>query len=136
VIYGEDLMPGAWLAVGATGWALCNAIENVTLSSAGVGVIAHGTLSAAVVGADGTYATEGTHSAILARGHSRAPRPGEWHALRLAVKNDTARAWLDGVPLFDGVGVAGRVPAQGFTGFGTGDWGQFVLFDDFKASTI
>ena len=108
VIAGEDLMPGAWLALAPGGaWTLYNAIANV---STPVGVLAHGSSPV-------------------------APIANAWHTLRLAVTAlGSASASIDGASLFAGVGVQGSVPPTGFVGFGTGTWGQHVLFDDFAVT--
>ena len=105
VITGEDLMPGAWLSLNATGsWVLYNAIANVSTS---MGVLAQG------------------QSSI-------APTIGSWHSYRLSVIDDHVSAEIDGVSLFSGLDVQGVVPPSGFVGFGTGSWGQYVEFDNFR----
>lgn len=105
VITGEDLMPGAWLSLNATGaWALYNAIANV---STAVGVIARGQAPV-------------------------APAVGTWHAYRLSIVGGRASASIDGSPLFSSLAVEGLVPPSGFVGFGTGTWGQYVEFDNFR----
>ena len=105
VISGEDLMPGAWLALNASGaWALYNAISNV---STAVGVLAHG--QAPVV-----------------------PVVGPWHAYRLSIIGGHASAAIDGAVIFEGLALEGLVPPSGFVGFGTGSWGQYCEFDNFR----
>ena len=106
VITAEDLMPGAWLSVGAGGWALHDAIVNVTTSR---GVLAQGALA-------------------------RPPLPGEWHTLRLVLARGALAAYYDGAALVTGVATTGRVPDTGFVGFGTGAWGQHVDFDRFNVT--
>ncbi len=111
VIAGEDLMPGAWLALSGNSWWLWNAIANVTGGASG-------------------------EEGLLARGALAAPiAAGEWRTARLAVSAAGAlSAWLDGAPLLEALPVQGDVPATGFVGFGTGTWGQYVDFDDFKVA--
>lgn len=109
VISGEDLMPGAWLALGgagAPGWTLYNAIANVS-----------------------------TSTGVLARGPAPALAPGEWHTVRVAVTAaDELSAWLDGAPLFAALDVHGAVPPTGFVGIGTLDYGMYVDFAGFSVA--
>jgi galactosylceramidase len=109
VITGEDLMPGAWLQVGSGAWALYNAIANVSSAN---GLVAQGALPGG------------------------GAAPGTWHRLRLVVQRDAAAGFFDGAQLFAGVGVAGKVPENGFVAIGTGTWGQYVLFDNFNTSAL
>ena len=117
VITGEDLMPGAWLAVCSAGggrWGLYNAIANV---SAGCGGQA---------GAGGCLG-----AGAIAGGLA----PGQWHALELRVSAaGAASAALPGGAgaLFEGLPLGASVPAHGFVGLGTGDWGMYVQFQDFS----
>ena len=118
VITGEDLMPGAWLALcgGAGQWGVYNAIANVSAACGGT------------VGAGG----------VLARGAMQALQPGTWHRVALTVAGSQAAATLDGGGggLFQGldIGPATGVPLNGFAAIGTGDWGQYVQFSSFEYS--
>jgi galactosylceramidase len=108
VIAGEDLMPGAWLALRGARWWLWNAIANV---SGAEGLLAQGAIGGAPI------------------------TPGEWRTARLAVSRAGAlSAWLDGAALVEALPVQGAVPDAGFVGFGTGSWGQFVDFDAFRVT--
>jgi len=109
VITGEDFMPGAWVSVGESrgGWVLYNAIANVTTH---VGILASGSLSA-------------------------DPLPGDWHTLRLVIDNkNVASFFYDGVVAFQGKDLTNQVPDEGFVGFGTGNYGQFVEYDRFNVT--
>lgn len=106
VITAEDLMPGAWLSVSSAGWAIYNAIVNVT-----------------------------TTNGVLAKGDLPPPTPDAWHTLRLVVRGSALSAFFDGALLAAGVDVS-SVPETGFVGFGTGAWGMFVDFDRFNVSAL
>jgi galactosylceramidase len=118
VITGEDLMPGAWVAVCSSQWGLYNAIANVSAACGGV------------PGVGGCLAVGSVAGGVAL---------GTWHTLALSVSaGGRASAALNGgaVPLFEGadVGSSTGVPARGFVGIGTGDWGQSVQFQDFVYS--
>ena len=65
-------------------------------------------------------------------GTTAAPGVGSWHELRLSIAGNVAEGFLDGVAVFSGLDVSRGIPANGFPGLGTGDWGQHVLFDNFR----
>lgn len=105
-ISSEMWMSGAWLRLdGAAGaWSVFPSYANATNNYARV--------------ASGT-----TPGGPLA--------PGTWHAVHLAVAGGALSATLDGAPLFSGLSAA-FAPATGYVGFGTGDYGQAVEFDDLQ----
>ena len=104
VITGEDLMPGCWFWVSQSGtWALYNAVQNVSTHT---GIIAHGSLPV-------------------------SPQLDAWHSLRLVISANMASGYFDALLVFANVDVVGLVPPEGFVGLGTGDWGQYVRFDNF-----
>jgi hypothetical protein len=107
VITGEDFMPGAWVAIDQKSWTLYNAIANITTQQ---GILTSGILTS-------------------------SPTLGVWHTLRFIVTStNLASFFYDGVILFQEFNVTGLVPANGFVGFGTGDWGQSVEYDRFNVT--
>lgn len=64
--------------------------------------------------------------------------PNEWHRFRLDVNGSFASAWVDSIPIFNGLNFtnssgANGVPRSGFGGvIGTVRYGQFVAFDNLE----
>ena len=109
VITGEDLMPGAWLWWDSSGaWTLFNAIANVTTTS---GILANGTWPA-------------------------RPQVGQWHTVRLELQAGVLTGFLDGQLALQVHVADSSIPTEGFVGLGTGDWNQFVTFDNFFVKRI
>lgn len=105
-ISSEMWMRGAWLRLDGqgAGWALYPSYQNASNT---YNAQASGTLSTPVSG-------------------------GAWHSIQLDIKGGSLSASVDGAVLFTGKDVSAWVPATGYVGMGTADYGQFVEFDDLK----
>ena len=115
-ISAEDELPGLWFTLACAGgangdgpaaWALYARVADV-----------------------------GKPGAALASGTLAAPLPVmTWHTMRLAVAGRRAAGALDGGAVFDThVPAAAAVPAQGWVGFGTANFGDFTQFDNLAFS--
>lgn len=101
-LMAEEWTPGLWFAFNAAGaWSLYPFIANVTLPGQS---IASGTLP-------------------------NAPPGNSWHTVALSTRDDAFDVAFDGAPVLTGFDVS-ALPYTGWVGIGTGDYGQFVQFDN------
>ena len=103
----SNVMPGLWLSLSTSSWALFPFVANVT-----------------------------TPSAALARGSLPSPlQVGTWHMVRMSITGTRVTGSLDGTPVFSALDVGAAVPVEGWVGIGTADWGQHVQFDNISITT-
>jgi hypothetical protein len=101
----EIPLPGLWLSLNATGgWAVWPSVAAFTNYSAPP--LAQGTLP----------------------GGATLP-PGTWATVTLVASGGSLSATVDGAPVFTNLNV-GSLPATGWVGLATGDYGHFVDVDD------